>query len=172
LKNKGVTYLLLAVVCAIWGIIIFRIIKGLSGDEEVNNVNNTQTFTSNDKNEETYTIIASYRDPFLGGVRQANVNREPTSRSTSLVKPKVKVSNPVIPIPVPVVPVVIIDWSFIQYKGQISNKGGKAVGIVTIRGNEHLITANSKVADVKIMTVSKDSILVEYNGMKKGIFRY
>ncbi len=167
MKNKGVTYLLLAVVCAIWGIIIFRIIKGMSGDEEQNISNNSQTYTSNDKAEETYDIIASYRDPFLGGVSQSFSQNE-SSPEIKREKPKTVIAKPTTPA-LPPSPAVVIDWSFIHFKGLISNKGGKAVGIVSINGNEHLVKNNDRLSDVKILSVSKDSILIQYKGLVKGI---
>lgn len=173
MKNKGVTYLLLAVVCAIWGIIIFRIIKGMSGDEEINTVNNTQTFTSNDKAEETYDIIASYRDPFLGGIRQSYSQNESSSSSTPQIKPtkpKTVIAKPITPA-LPPIPPVVIDWSFIHFKGLISNKGGKAVGIVSINGNEHIIKANDQIGEVKITALNKDSVSVVYKGLKHGVRR-
>ena len=173
MKNKGVTYLLLVIVCAIWGIIIFRIIKGMSGDEEINTVNNSQTFTSNDKAEETYNIIASYRDPFLGGIRQVYSHSEQSASSTTqtrVVKPKTVIAKPITPA-LPPTPAVVIDWSFIHFKGLISNKGGKAVGIVSINGNEHIITANDQVGDVKITALNKDSVSVVYKGLKHGVRR-
>lgn len=171
MKNKGVTYLLLVIVCAIWGIIIFRIIKGMSGDEEINTINNSQPYTNNDKAEETYDIIASYRDPFLGGIRQSYSQNELSSSSTPQpkpAKPKSVVVKPITPAQPPT-PAIVIDWSFIHFKGLISNKGGKAVGIVSINGNEHIVKNNDKLSDVKILSVSKDSILIQYKGFVKGI---
>lgn len=165
MKNKGVTYLLLAAVCLIWGIVIYRLISGMSDDETNNFAQPNEKFVDLDSVSETYSLIASYRDPFLGKSFVSNANTAP--------RKIVNVVKNTLPIPV-IIPksVIYIDWSFIQYQGLISNKGkAKLIGLIKIKGEDHMVSVNSTINDVKITFLSKDSVGVIFQGQNRMIGR-
>jgi len=165
LKNKGVTYLLLAAVCLIWGIVIYRLISGMSDDETIDFAQSNEKFVDLDSVSETYSLIASYRDPFIGKSTIVKTNTTPRT--------VVKIAKPVVPVPgiIPK-PVIYIDWSFIQYQGLISNKGkAKLIGLVKIKGEDHMVSVNSTIKDVKITFLNKDSVGVIFQGQNRMIGR-
>lgn len=165
MKNKGVTYLLLGAVCLIWGIVIYRIISCMGDEETGMPETSSSKYVDLDSVTEKYALIASYRDPFLG--KSVIVPYANQQRKASMVKPIV------IPKPItPPKPVVYIDWSFIQYHGLISNKGtAKLIGLLKIKEEDHIVSANTAIGDVKITFLSKDSVGVIYQEQKKMIGR-
>lgn len=119
MKNKGVTYLLIAAVCMIWGIVIYRIFSGMSDDDTNYSQTQVSKYIDIDSVSETYSLIASYRDPFLG---KSFVSKPIYSNSLSIKQTKKIVTSAPKSVEVPKA-IVYIDWSFIQYNGLISNKG-------------------------------------------------
>ncbi len=138
------------------------------GDEETGMPETSSSkYIDLDSVTEKYALIASYRDPFLG--KSAAVNTSNFPRKTLVMKPVIKAA----PKPItPPKPIVYIDWSFIQYNGLISNKGtAKLIGLLKIKGEDHIVSKNTTVSDVKITFLSKDSVGVIYQEQKKMIGR-
>ena len=160
------TYILLAGVVVVWGLIFVRIYNSMfSGNESVltakpqlGKVNYTST-------RDTFELIANYRDPFLGGMPR--VERSMTEQSPSVaVRPK---PAPVVKVPEPE---VVIDWSVISYIGLIKNPAtSKHVSLMLIKGNEYMMAEGETRADVKLIKNCKDSVKVLYSGKEKFIKR-
>ena len=138
-------------------------ISGMGDEETGIPETSSSKYIDLDSVTEKYALIASYRDPFLG--KSAGVKSSGLARKTSVVKP--------VPKPVtPPKPVVYIDWSFIQYNGLISNKGtAKLIGLLKIKDEDHIVSTNTSIGDVKITFLSKDSVGVIYQEQKKMIGR-
>jgi len=152
----------------IWGIVIYRIFAGMSDDDTNYSQTQVSKYVDIDSVSETYSLIASYRDPFLG----RSFTQKPINTNSLSTKPPKKVITPA-PKPVePPKPIVYIDWSFIQYNGLISNKGtSKLVGLVKIKGTDHIVNVNSTIGDVKITALSKDSVEILFQQQKKTFGR-
>lgn len=163
MKNKNITYLLLAVVGLVWGTIIYRFITTLSQENApIENISYQKIKTPQSLVPDSFILFANYRDPFLG--RQfATVNTY--NPQTIRVKPIKNIKKP------EVLPVKsIIDWSFIRFSGIIKNKNtGKEVALISINGKEQMAGLNSVLENVTILSFSKDSLHVFYQGEKKTI---
>ena len=89
MKNKAVTYFLIAAVVCVWGWVIFKLIN--TGDS-----NNTTTIFSdtNGKAEtsnaqlDTFSLIADYRDPFV--IKYINVNTAADINLEEIKEEKIK----------------------------------------------------------------------------------
>lgn len=71
MKKQNKTYLLLAVVLGIWGIIGYKFFSAVNPDApEIAQVTSDQVFVPKQmKEREVFSIVADYRDPFLGTVQ-------------------------------------------------------------------------------------------------------
>lgn len=148
----------------IWGIVIYRIFAGMSDDDTNFSQTQVSKYIDIDSVSETYSLIASYRDPFLG---KSYVPKSINTNSSIPKPPKKAITPAPKPIETPK-PIVYIDWSFIQYNGLISNKGtSKLVGLVKIKGTDHIVNVNSTIGDVKITFLSKDSVGILFQQQKK-----
>jgi hypothetical protein len=166
MKGKKLTYVLLVGVVLVWGIIFIRVYQSLfgnSGDAVGVRpvVRKEHTYVTKD----TFTLIAKYRDPFLGNapnILKATV----TSGPVRIASPKPR------EVPKPLEPEVKIDYSFISYIGLIKNPGNnKNVSLMSIRGKEYLMEEGTTKDDVKLVKNHKDSVLILYNGKEKYIKR-
>lgn len=153
MKNKKTLYILLPLVAVIWGIIFYRIFSGVSNKNDAPGLK--QTFfndTSVAVAADTFTLIADYRDPFLG--------RLPSSE-----KPQIRVASQPRPAPVPLPPT---QWPAISYSGLVKNqKSNKLVALVNINNQGSLMAPGQVLNEVTLLKVFKDSIEVQYRGEKK-----
>ncbi|WP_411032224.1 hypothetical protein [Spongiimicrobium sp. 3-5] len=149
-KNKK-TYLLLAAVLIIWGIIGFKVVNAInpSAKNDFNTGLTTKFEPKTMKAKDTFSILADYRDPFLGTL--------PKSRSANKKAPKTpkKAAIPEIPI---------------SYTGFITEKGsGKKIFFLTINGNQQMMTRGETVQGVKLVRGTKGSVQVQHNGRTRTI---
>ena len=163
MKNKSVTYLLIGVVLFIWGLVFYRFFNATQEEE---------TFTPSGHSialkrekvsiaSDTFELILDYRDPFLGKTQVSQTIVK--SNRTRITKQKISEPKVILP---------PIDWSFIAYKGAITNKlSKKEIGIFRINNEDAMMSANDRKADVLILKVTRDSALILYKGIKKGIFK-
>jgi len=150
LKKNNRTYLLLAVVIGIWGIIGFKIIKASNPYPKL-----VVQMTSNEifepkqvKKRDTFSIAANYRDPFLGTVHAPKKMRKTTSKVVKKQVPD----------------------KVISYTGFITDKASKQkVFFVTIEGQQQMMGLNDTFKDVKLIRGTKDKIKVRYNGKTQNI---
>jgi len=100
---------------------------------------------------DTFSIVANYRDPFLG-----RIITEPK------LAPKKIVTKPKVVIPV--------RWPLITYGGMIkNNKSEKVVAIVNINRKSNLMNLGDVVSEVELLEIHSDSIKVKFSGIKKYI---
>ena len=157
MKNKSMTYLLIAGVLAVWGIVFYRIYASVAKDESQGN----QAVAAlkpirNEEQEDTFVLLANYRDPFLGTSARAE---DPTAKKVSRSLPSG-----------PKKPEVQIDWSFIDYNGSVYNKASKkTVSLLTIRGQSCMLNEKDSSNQVTLLKNFGDSVLVAFSGKKKVI---
>jgi hypothetical protein len=160
MKNKSVTYVLIGVVVLIWGVIFYRIIHAATEDSSEGSTAPTRPLVSNNVQEveDTFELIAHYRDPFLG---KTTFYSNDDQRAGLTRKKKTSAAKTILPTPA-------IDWSFIAYLGTIRNKQlKKEVGILRINGNETIVGVNDRVGDVTVLKITRDSATITFQNVRK-----
>src|SRR5687767_1788266 len=154
MKNKKVVILLLVLAAGIWGTVIYRIFKTVYKEDKVQikPAENNSNFSSLP---DTFSIVADYRDPFLG---KRLVQQAPKKITSAATKPK----------PAPVV--TIIKWPTIGYSGIIRNQNTpKELALVKIDQKDFIMKTGDVMMGVEVTKIFKDSIIVLYQKEKKVI---
>jgi hypothetical protein len=168
MQKKGMTYILLAAVAMVWGLVFYRIFSSL-GEEETWKPKSSNSFVADTSSEisENFVLSLNYRDPFL--------SKPSFSVNYSAIEPR---SSEVVPKKTPakapkVAPAVVqTDWSFLRYIGSVKNQSsGKQVALLNIHGIEKVLGVGESSNDVQVLEHSRDSVFVEYRSEKKWIKR-
>jgi hypothetical protein len=159
-KNKVLVYLLICAVAVVWGIILHKVFfkqEVESFSLEPKSGAPLEAYNRYETKPDTFHLVLSYRDPFL--------NKPAQIYQMNDVKEKTFIA-PVIPIATR--PKVV--WPEIKYNGRIVNpRSKKAVAIMSVNGTERMIEEGQTFAGVKLLKNRPDSILVQWNGLKKNI---
>ena len=166
MKNKKSIYLLVILVVAIWGLIIFRIVR-ISHKEPVYQVSNKSVATI-EKYElvsDSFILVANYPDPFLKNIVKNSPRRiqgpTPVVTSRSKNKPgkeKAEVAKKV-------------NWPAIQYGGLIhNNKSNKTTGLLIINGNSNIMEQGNTYEELTLERLFNDSCIVLFNNEHKTIY--
>ncbi len=139
--------MLLGVVLLIWGIIGFKVLGALSSEEETPALAENVNFKPKEvAKKDTFSILADYRDPFLGTL-------PPSKKKSKRVVKKKEVQFP-----------------SINYTGLITDQNTKNhIFFVTISGNQYLMRKGNSQAEVTLMSGSSSKIRVKYKGILKTI---
>jgi hypothetical protein len=162
MKNKRTTYLLMAVVAAIWGLIGWKIWKGLQGDDDFN-VEPEAVLNAKNKNtlSDSFELILNYRDPFLD--KPAIAVSSPSVPTNSLPKQTVVTS----PKPEP----ITASWPEIRYGGLVKRTGQeKSAAFVSVNGKSEIVTVGQQITDITIIRIWRDSVEVQ-RGKEKRIIK-
>ena len=150
--------MLVPLVLIIWGMITYRIYESWKGD-------NTDYFIEQTAAEpvvemlepDTFSIIADYRDPFLGKIRSLKPKTGQPKKKPATVKKK---------------PEPQLRWPSITYGGMIRNqKTGKLVAMIKINGKDNLMAAGNIVSEVRLVQVYPDSIKVALGKVEKIVVK-
>lgn len=157
MKTKTKTYLLLAAVIGIWGVIGFKIVNGLSSDDisEVRQENFDVTFKPKVYTKiDTFSIQTLNRDPFLGMLSKRGRNRvdAPSSKSNhSPIEHKLDIS----------------------YSGLVKKQNTSSqVFVVNINKNQYLLKKGQITDSVKLISGNDQEILVRVNNNNYKIKRH
>lgn len=171
MNQKYVRYFLIAGVTVVWGLIIYRVVEGLSGDDDLLPVTmNTAKLPVLAEKEEPYRLIADYPDPFLAGgdddtASAVVLTTAVSAPSSSTIYP------PVAPPPPPPDPDAYKEGMF-QYVGMISNPEKKIkIATVVIKGTELVVKEKDKVMGFVIGKIEAGKIVVSYRGKRMVIGR-
>lgn len=148
MKKQTKTYILLGTVLIIWGMIGFRVYSSLSTEPVTADVVQITTFRPQKIQErEEFTILADYRDPFLG-----------TMPVKKIKKKKIKKAVPKVPEPE------------IKYTGSITdtNTQGK-IFFITMEGQQYMLAPKEKVGDLTLVSGNANRIKVRYKNRLKTI---
>lgn len=157
MKNKNVNYILLSAVFIIWAAILYRIFSVVKSPDSP--VKDSSIFLRDEIKEEdtSFQLIANYRDPFEGKTFQP-VKSPIDGVSNVRVTAPPKNEKPG------------IDWTTIQYLGTIKiQKDDASVALVKIGGKTNMVEKGGEIGGVKLLQIMKDSIQVQYDGVKKVI---
>lgn len=144
LKNKKITYLLLALVVIIWGMIFYRIYSNFGGKKMVEkSLPHSVGIAKHDQNDSILTLSLNYPDPFLKGEEQS-------------VDPLLSIEDKT-----PISPTVI-NWPQIEYRGLLCGNNNESTGLLRIQNTDLLVKQGKVYAAIRIRTLSRDSIFLEY----------
>ncbi|NER16788.1 hypothetical protein [Spongiivirga citrea] len=151
MKKNTKTYVLLAVVILIWGLLLYRMFSW--GDDENTITQNNNAFAQfnpiKPTEKDTFSITVHERDPFLGTIEK------PKRRTTT--RPK---------------QVETIVWPTISYKGLVgSNTGSNAIFLVDINGTQHLIKKGTTTNEITLISGNKDQVVLRFKGKRKTFKR-
>lgn len=158
MKNKTLTYVLIAVVVGVWYQVFVRVKSNFNSDEtSVIQTSSLPTqFVSIER--DTFSLEANYRDPFGSAAILSSTLMEVEKPQSYPEPPRIKKE---------------IVWPKIKYFGLVrKTDSNNPLGIINIDGMLlHLRKGESIFDDIKILAVGRDSILVKYANSKKTFWR-
>jgi hypothetical protein len=142
------TYLLLAIVLLIWGIIGFKVVSAISKEPEVPMVEARPTMLPRSiVKKDTFKLVADYRDPFLGTLPKSK--KKPVKRTVQK-KPVAKRN--------------------IIYSGLVSQTGsGNTMFFVSIDGQQYIMSKSQEIDGVRLLKGNDKNITVRYDGRSETI---
>ncbi|MDL5514851.1 hypothetical protein QSE00_23780 [Arenibacter sp. M-2] len=147
-KNKK-TYLLLIVVFAIWGVLGFKIVNTINPpkDQKAYSPNNVKFTPPAKLIRDTFSILANYRDPFLG----------------SLPVPKVQKTHKIKEIPKER-EIEILYTGFIK-----ESSSGAKIFFIDIDREQHMMSINDTFKEVRLLSGNTEKVKVKVRGKIKNI---
>lgn len=152
MKKNTKTYILVAVVVLIWGLIGYKVLSTVNHESEKASLAVVSEFKPVPiKKKDTFSIVADYRDPFLGTIKKPVVK---TIKKTS--KPKIKKEA------VPEINVL--------YTGHITDSNTKEkIFFVSINGQQQMMSINNTINEVTLISGNKSKIKVKVQKKVKTI---
>ena len=146
---KHTRYFLIAGVTLVWGLIIYRIVSGMGGDDYKMPFAQKQETFQYAVQTDSFALIADYPDPFI-----------PDDSEPALVQ--VQTDEKVVPgggtAP-------SFDKTMIQYHGMIANPDTKLkLATITIKGKDHLVREKEKVDEITIRKIERERLVLIYRG--------
>ena len=143
LKNKRMTYLLIALVALIWGLVFYKIYSNFGGKKQVaKNVQQSVVKIDNGQSDSIFTLLLNYTDPFLkGSGLPTGIPILSGVKNNSITQ--------------------IINWPLIEYRGLLTSKND-CMGLLKIQSSDILVKQGKVYSSVKIRAITKDSIFLEY----------
>ncbi|KAB5492149.1 hypothetical protein [Flagellimonas hadalis] len=143
------TYILLGLVLVIWGIIGYKLISAFSPDPEPVTFMETTNFKSKNRaQKDTFSLLANYRDPFLG---TWNTSRPKKKQGAPVKKESIEFPN-------------------IIYTGLVSGAHTKDhIYFVTIGGSQYLMKRGTQQNGVTLVSGTSKNIRVAYKGVVKTV---
>ncbi|WP_417800659.1 hypothetical protein [Tenacibaculum sp.] len=148
MNKKQKTYLLLAVVVCVWGLIGYKIYNRLSPNTTTIATTNNSNHFSRKKIVEVqpYTIRADYRDPFLGKL--------PIKRKKVSFKPKKKITGEK------------KNFPQIVYNGTVASNKSKSF-IITINGEQEIFNLGQNVRGLTLVKGNSEEVLLKFQNETK-----
>ncbi len=148
MTKKTKTYILLAAVLSIWGLIGYKIIFAVN--PSASTVPETQVDVAfkpeQHKVIDTFSIHTAERDPFLGTLLVKKVKKAKVSKAAK------------------------VDWIPVQYHGSITkNDKNSKIFIVSINNTQYLMKKGQVIHDVKLVKGNDTGVTMRYKGMVKQI---
>jgi hypothetical protein len=164
MKNKKTTYILLALVALIWGLIFYRIFSGISNNDKSTNTRTLIVKTKNELVADSFTIYNNYGNPF-GSYEKQNSN--PVKNYETRINLSRKETQQPLP-----APQQVINWPAIQYKGKIFNtKTGKSMILMNVDGFEQVTEPGKSINSITLVAVTGDSVLIKFSNRLRYIKR-
>jgi len=158
-KNKKLIYILIPLVLVVWGNIFYQLFGSAGGDDDEGEIPTDQKEIAREVKKDTFTIVADYRDPFLG--KQTTVNTVSNTSPDNSVKKhqadkdknkKEKKEEPV---------VSNFKWPQLVYSGLVINKkSSDIVGLLSVNSKQFLVRKGQLIEGLTIGNISSDSITI------------
>ncbi len=138
----------------LWIFIIMKIYNAYYSDEKTDPVELKTTVNEKLKIEsDTFSIVANYRDPFLG-----ETTRKPILSQKPKVPEKKKEEKPILP------------WPTVTYGGMIRNqKTNQQLALITVNGNSEVVGPGTSYKEVEVLKIFKDSVQLAFGNEKRFI---
>lgn len=162
-NQKAVRYFLIAGVTVVWGLIIYRVADGLSGDDALPAPAMAAVHSSGIAAPAAgYTLIADYPDPFIPG---ADSTKTPAGVGPDVAQTVAPASG--FTAPPPPDPDAYRE-GMVQYLGMMANPEKKLkIASLTIKGTDHLVREGETVMGFKVKKIEPGKVMLIYRG--KGI---
>lgn len=150
---------MLPIVFLVWGIVFYQLFSYFFSTPTYVTEKAEVVVNVDEIKKDTFSIVANYRDPFLG----ENIRLfQPKTTNNQSSQPKVQKNIAQKSIDKP--------WPTIEYKGMIKNNNSeKRVGIVGLNNKEYLVKEGEVLNGVKFMVISKELIQVSFQKEQKTI---
>lgn len=157
MNKKTLNIILLVFMTIIWGLVgrrLFLNANATAPDVVTAQVQPTTTYKAIAK--DTFSLEHLDRDPFLGVVRNYTVT---TTKSTKKGNPVPTKKGP-----------PGIKWPTVNYYGLVKKASSKQpLALLKINNKTHYVKARDVIEEVKILTVTRDSIALQFRKEKKYI---
>lgn len=159
MNSKVSRFVLIAAAVLVWGLIIFKVIGSFSDNEdEVNLVEQVMPDFNSKQIPDTFNLLLSYSDPFLGG----NFETKPVYCPKPIERIELSPKPEAMPKAFPKV----------KYHGLITNKQtNKLVAIININGKQYLAKQGAVLEEISLIKMHNDSILIANGQTKKWILK-
>lgn len=159
MKKKKTLYLMLPLIILVWGVVFYQLFSYFFSSPTYANEIVKEVINIDEIKQDTFSIVADYRDPFLGKKarfkKQANSSSSTKNNSRKMVENQDKSEKP---------------WPLITYNGMIKNNNSdRRVGIIKISGKEYLIKEKDVVSEVTILSINKNIVEVRFQKENKTI---
>lgn len=150
-KNKKSLYILIPLVIALWGYIIFQVVSGMNPSLEV--IRSKPLAQKIKTKQDTLLLSLDYKDPFQ--VRSSFYSKPKANTKKKKVKKEKPIKQQTI-------------WPTIVYQGRMANvSSGKITAILVVNGAHHMIKEKEKLNGLKVVHCWKDSVKLKYDGESK-----
>ncbi len=162
MDNKNVKYLLAFAVCAIWGLLGYRVYQKFKPKNDFFLPPPTTAFIAEGQ-KDSFTLLVNYRDPFLGSKLRA-----PEAAPVAAAPTNTQVATN---IPRPVNPQQNRPFPQVIYKGLIDLKDGRKVALTTAKGKTFNWETDEKFAEMTLLAIYEDSIRIRFQEAEKTILK-
>lgn len=159
MKKKKTLYLMLPLIILVWGVVFYQLFSYIFSSPTYANETVKEVINIDEIKQDTFSIVADYRDPFLG--KKARFKKQSNSSSNTkknlhkTIKNQIKAEKP---------------WPLITYNGMIKNNNSdRRVGIIKIGGKEYLVKEEDIVSEVTILFINKNVVEVRFQKENKTI---
>jgi hypothetical protein len=156
MKQQSLKYLLFGLVALIWGLIIYKVIKNIGGNDDKLTTLPSKKKVDYTAPADSFTLLADYPDPFLPATEvtdSIDIN-EPIDQSSNVADISNINTQP---------PVSVFDPSVIEYRGIIINPEKRTkIAILTIAGKEYLAREKETIGDYLLKKIEKEKLTIVY----------
>jgi len=161
MKNRKLNWILLPLVILIWGFVAYRVFWKEPAEQprRASRIAPKEEAAKAFRQDSQVRLSLDYTDPYQAERRQESPTTKPT------IVPK---SLPVITRQEVVKKQSVVNWPTIRYKG-VSVNGGKKTAIISINGKNYFPSQGQEISGVRLVSIGKSSIRVQYEGASKEI---
>ena len=163
MQQKKLRYFLIGGVTLVWGLIIYRVIIGLSFNNPLPTINSPiarQISESSDS--DNFVLIADYPDPFLSEMDTVETKVSEASNNGSKSAEPINIQ----PSSTPALQGGYIEGT-IQYTGMIANPDQRIkVAAISLKGSDLLLREKDKVEGFTINKIFPDRLEIIFKGKK------